>query len=199
MRATLACALVLAVAPLLLGVTHATTRAPATWSAGCDWSAFEICAELSKNSVGNQCCRGSCTYGYDWCYFCPDSNEDGAGGPHCFKLEASKEQECLASSNCKDGRRHFHEDDEFVVSASDVGFTVVGLLCEFYGFREAFNWVRKPLFLLSSLSLVLKYTELRQTACVDGYTSMILCLDGTTRTPSSAQNPALSLGNLILA
>jgi hypothetical protein len=194
MRATLACALVLAVAPLLLGVTHATTRAPATWSAGCDWSAFEICAELRKNRVGDEkCCRGSCKYGSDWCYFCPGSNEDGAGGPHCFKLEASKEQECLASSNCKDGHT------SYVFSASDVGFTVVGLLCEFYAFREAFNWVRKPLFLLSSLSLVLKYTELRQTACVDGYTSMILCLDGTTRTPSSAQNPALSLGNLILA
>ena len=62
-------------------------------------SAFETCAALGNHNYIQECCQGSCTYGYDDCYFCPAF---GTGGPHCFKLEASKETACLASSNCAD-------------------------------------------------------------------------------------------------
>jgi hypothetical protein len=68
-----------------------------TGSAGCDKSAFETCADLGNHNYVQECCQGSCAYGYDDCYFCPAS---GTGGPHCFKLAASKETACLASSNC---------------------------------------------------------------------------------------------------
>ena len=68
-----------------------------TGSARCDESAFETCAALGDHNYIQQCCQGSCAYGYDNCYFCPAS---GTGGPHCFNLEASRETACLASSNC---------------------------------------------------------------------------------------------------
>ena len=63
----------------------------------CDESAFETCAALGEHNYIQQCCQGSCAYGYDNCYFCP---APGTGGPHCFNLAASRETACLASSNC---------------------------------------------------------------------------------------------------
>ena len=66
-------------------------------SARCDESAFATCAALGDHNYIQQCCQGSCAYGYDNCYFCPAS---GTGGPQCFNLAASRETACLASSNC---------------------------------------------------------------------------------------------------
>ncbi len=65
--------------------------------ARCDVSAFETCAALGEHNYIQQCCQGSCAYGYDNCYFCPAS---GTGGPHCFNLAEERETACLASSNC---------------------------------------------------------------------------------------------------
>jgi hypothetical protein len=42
-----------------------------TGSARCDESALETCAALGDHNYIQQCCQGSCAYGYDNCYFCP--------------------------------------------------------------------------------------------------------------------------------
>ena len=63
----------------------------------CDQSLFEGCAGLGHSTYIQQCCQGSCAYGYDDCYFCPAG---GVGGPHCFKIDASTEEQCLERSSC---------------------------------------------------------------------------------------------------